>query len=208
MTATRSGLVISPAAVVRAVAEWMRTRPRGETAIIAIDGPGGAGKSTLARAVARAMADREVAIVHADDFYLPSRDRPPVERHGIDVDLARLREQVIDPLSAGRAARYQRYDWPSDALAEWHDVIPGGAVIIEGVGAAARTLRDALDLIIWVDAPPAVRLRRGLARDGERARELWERKWLPAEEQYVATQQPDVTAHFRVDGLLPYDSPS
>ncbi len=197
----------TPGETVSAIVQWVNSQATQRTTLLGIDGGGAAGKSTFAAAVAKAISDRSVAIVHVDDFYLPSCDRSPIELHGLDVDLARLRRQVIDPLRAGKPARYQRYDWPTDALAEWHGVMPAGVVILEGVGAAAESLRDALDLIVWVDCPADIRLRRGLARDGEQARALWLDKWLPAEEQYVATRRPDAAAHFRVDGLLPYDSP-
>jgi uridine kinase len=198
----------APGEAVRAILQWLTRQPVRRTLLVGIDGGGGAGKSTLAAAVAAGMVDRSVVIVHLDDFYLPSRERAPIELHGIDVDLARLRRQVIDPLRAGKIARYQRYDWPTDARADWYEVSPVDVVILEGVGAAAESLRDALDLIVWIDCPADVRLRRGLARDGEQARAVWSGKWLPAEEQYLATQHPDEAAHFRVDGLLPYDSPS
>jgi uridine kinase len=201
----------APGETVRAIVQWMTRQPVRRTLLVGIDGGGGAGKSTLAATVAEVavgVVNRSVSIVHLDDFYLPSRQRPPIELHGIDVDLARLRRQVIDPLRAGRIARYQRYDWPTDALAEWYEVSPLQTVILEGVGAAAESLRDGLDLIVWIDCPADVRLRRGLARDGEQARAVWSAKWLPTEEQYVASQHPDEAAHFRVNGLLPYDSRS
>jgi uridine kinase/protein-tyrosine phosphatase len=204
---TRDSRPISPSEAVRRVVEWLRTQPRDPTIFIALDGPGGAGKSTLAATIAREITDRNVVIVHTDDFYLPSDVRPPVSLHGIDIDLRRLQEEVLDPLASGRPAHYQRYDWPTDALADWHDLPPSGVLLLEGVGAAAIEIRDRLDLILWVDAPPDVRLARGLLRDGEQARPLWVDKWLPAEERYVAAHRADAAAHFRVDGLLPYDPP-
>lgn len=43
--------------------------------------------------------------------------------------------QVIEPLTRGEPARHQRYDWPSESLAEWHVLEPAPIVIIEGVKA-------------------------------------------------------------------------
>jgi uridine kinase len=71
--------------------------------------------------------------------------------------------------------------------------LPSGAmvpaapvVIIEGVSSARREVAPHLALAIWVHAPRAVRLPRGLERDGEAARPAWER-WM-AEEVPVSDQ--------------------
>ena len=48
---------------------------------------------------------------------------------------------------------------------------------------------------IWVEAPREVRRARGVARDGEQARETWENVWMPREEAYVAVDDPVSSAH-------------
>src|SRR5437870_1508968 len=84
-----------------------------KTKIIAVDGPGGAGKSTFAGQLANALEN--APIMHTDDF--ASWDNPlnwwP-----------RLLEQVLKPLAINRPAHYQRYDWGAKQLAEWCDVEP------------------------------------------------------------------------------------
>lgn len=166
--------------------------------IVGIDGRGGSGKSTLGRALA---AQHGGVVVELDDFYRPSWERhvPPLQ-HGGNYDLPRVRAQVLDPLLAGAAARYQRYDWDEDALAEWHDISAGGLVIVEGTYALSYGLRDAYDVRIWVEAPYELRLARGVARDGEAARERWTGEWMPAEDAYVAAQDPVAVADLVVDG--------
>src|SRR5581483_4355313 len=81
------------------------------TKIIAIDGPGGAGKSTLAEQLSQKLGN--APILHTDDF--ASWDNPlnwwP-----------RLLGQVLKPLSHNEIARYQRYDWSTNRLAEWHEI--------------------------------------------------------------------------------------
>ena len=106
----------------------LRTRLHGlsrrrATLLVGIDGRGGSGKSTLARKLAD--ADPGVTVVEFDDFYLPSGERESRAAAGNDevggnFDWRRLRAQVLEPLARDEPARYQRYDWPSDALAEWH----------------------------------------------------------------------------------------
>ena len=49
-------------------------------------------------------------------------------------------------------------------------VTPKGIVVVEGVCALHRMFRDAYDVRVWVEAPYATRLARGVERDGEVAR--------------------------------------
>lgn len=156
------------------------------TVIVAIDGCGGAGKSTLA---AELSADFDAAVVHTDDF--ASWDDP--------LDWwPRVRDEVLVPLGAGRPARFQRYDWDARALTEVVEIAPGGVVIIEGVSASRRAFRPWLAASIWVEAPRELRLRRGLARDGDSARAHWE-EWMAAEDAWIDSESPieacDVIVH-------------
>lgn len=159
-----------------AVAYLAACAPRlGQTRLVAVDGPGGAGKSTLAEHIA---ARCDAQLVHTDDFASWENQLdwwPQLER------------QVLEPLAHTRRARYQRYDWDSRQLAEWHAVEPGGIVVVEGVSSARAAMRDRLSLSIWVETPPDVRLTRGLRRDGPDAAGLWQR-WMAAED-----------AHFEAD---------
>ena len=133
------------------------------TLLAGIDGCGGSGKSTLASALASA-ATESVAVVAMDDFYRPSDERRESPRHAVgdNFDWRRLREQVLVPVARNESAQYQRYDWGSDRLAEWHLVPTGGAVIVEGLYSTRTELRDFYDFTIWVEAAPEVRLARGL----------------------------------------------
>ena len=119
-------------------------RPRS-VRLVAIDGPGGSGKSTFASRLSAAAGDAPV--IHTDDF--ASADNPinwwP-----------RLLEQVITPLANGEPAHYQRYDWPSESLAEWHTVAPVPIIIIEGVSSARSEWSNHLSFVIWIETPREV----------------------------------------------------
>lgn len=169
------------------------------TLLIAVDGCGGSGKSTFAQRLQRLLPDAE--IVHGDDFYLPSRVRPKDagESIGADFDLQRLRQQVIEPLSRDEPGYYQQYDWIRDELAGFKSIPAGGIVIIEGIYALLPPLTDYYDYRIWVECPSEMRLARGLARDGESARDLWVSRWMPAEDRYVEQFQPQHKADLIVD---------
>ena len=146
----------------------------GPVRIVAIDGPGGAGKSTFAGRLSRALGGARV--IHTDDF--ASWDN--------QFDWAdRLLSQVLEPLSAGQAGRYQRYDWVARRFAEWHDVAVAAALVIEGVGAARREFESFLAYRIWIDTPQELRLARGIERDGEALRDFW-MQWIDGENRHFA----------------------
>ncbi|MFD1079860.1 hypothetical protein ACFQ29_42070, partial [Longispora fulva] len=94
-------------------AAFVRSRlaGRSETRWVGIDGLGASGKTTLAATVAAALPGS--VVVHVDDFA-----RPSVETWERD----RFVAQVLEPLAVGRPARYERWDWASDASLGWVDV--------------------------------------------------------------------------------------
>ena len=163
--------------------------PEGvETRIIAIDGPGGAGKTTLAAWLAKEL--RATAVIHTDDF--ASWDNPLNWWPG-------LIEQALEPLAAGVVARYEPTAWAGE---ERPPIViePGGTVLLEGVSAARAAFRPYLAFTVWVETDRAVRLQRGIDRDGEDSRAQWER-WMDDEDDYVARERP--VEH--VDVVLPGD---
>lgn len=163
--------------------------------LVGIDGPGGSGKSTLARELAERLG---AVIVEADDFYRPSGERTRDPTVGGEYDWRRLEAEVLVPVSHGRSARYERYDWASDRLVEWREV-PPAAVIVEGVYVLRKELIGYYCYRVWVEARPEVRLRRGLERDGDQARDRWA-EWMRSETAYVAAHRPEQQADRRVVG--------
>ncbi|MCE5172836.1 AAA family ATPase [Paenibacillus profundus] len=172
------------------------------TLLIGIDGCGGSGKSTLARKLKEECSD--VTIVHMDDFYLPSaliQNTPPTNKPvGADFDWKRVLSQVLEPISQDKEGHYQRYDWETDSLAEWHTVPIGGIVIIEGVYSIRKELANKYDFTIWVDCLREIRLARGVERDGEAAHDMWEKNWMIAEDIYMEEHKPIERADLVVDG--------
>jgi len=157
------------------------------TKVIAVDGLGGAGKSTLATQLAAVLG---APVIHTDDF--ASWDDPlgwwP-----------RLLEQVLDPLAHDQPAHYQRYNWGTKGLAEWIEVPPAEHIILEGVSASREAFQPHLAFSIWVETPREERLRRGLERDGAEALQLWE-KWMEIEDEYVEREHPQRRADCVISG--------
>jgi hypothetical protein len=171
----------------RSLAGSILARPGG-VRLVAVDGYGGAGKSTFAARLAAALGG--AAVVHTDDF---ATGAPGVEWW------PRLEREVIVPLSAGATARYRRWDWDRGRLAEWRVVEPMPAVVIEGVSSARRAAADRLAYAIWVDAPEQLRLARGLERDGKEARASWD-AWMAEEDAHFAQDGTRSRCDLVVDG--------
>lgn len=158
------------------------------TRVVAVDGPSGAGKSTLAARLAHLLGG--CPVVPSDDF--ASWEDPLGWAD-------RFTTQVLEPLRRGEQARYKRRDWDLDRLAEWRDVLASPVVVIEGVATSRNRLRPYLTYVVWVTAPRELRLRRGLERDGEEARPLWER-WMAMEDAWMVDEQPNHHADATVLG--------
>ena len=187
--------VASSRADVVALASRLAAARAGQMRWIGLDGWGAAGKSTLAAAIAAEL--RDVAVVHIDDFASP---RIP------EWDWDRFDAQVVAPLLAGQPARYQRWDWATDAGAEWQAIEPGRVVVVEGVSSTRREVRAPWALTVWVAAPRDVRLRRAAERDGTAMLPRWLGDWLPSEEAYVARERPQQRADVVVDGAALWEN--
>lgn len=161
----------------------------GTSRLLCVDGPGGSGKTTLARAV----ADRTgAALVHLDHLYDGWSGLPTVgEQLG----------PLLLPLADGRPGHYRRYDWHARAYAETVEVgVPAsGLLVLEGVGAGAAAYADLQTVLVWVEVPRELRLARGLARDGEHLRDEWV-AWQAAEDAHLAGERTRERADLVVDG--------
>lgn len=160
----------------------------GSVRLVAVDGPGGAGKSVFAHRLAHILGD--VPIVHTDDF--ASWDEPIDWWH-------RLEAEVLAPLQRGEPVRYQAYDWLRRQLGEWHELPASDVVLLEGVSSARRAVAERLSWAIWVDTPRDVRLARGIARDGETMQTQWD-AWMAEEDKHYATDHSRERADVIVDG--------
>lgn len=166
--------------------------------LLAIDGLAGAGKSSLARHLARLLGG--VPIVPMDDF---------LAWDDITTFVPRLEDQVVAPLLRGESIRYQQRDWAHDwagrSLGPWREVPFSPTVIFDGVSAARREIAPHLTYAIWVETPAELCVRRGIARDGEGARALWE-GFTPSLQRFFAEDGTRERADLVLDGQVPFDA--
>ena len=160
----------------------MRTR------VIAVDGPGWAGKTSFAEHLAVTLGGCQ--IVHTDDF--ASWDNPfnwwPT-----------LVEKVLGPLARGQAGRFRQSEWTPGMTRNLVEVAAAEVLILEGVTASREAFRPYLTYTIWIEAAADLRLQRGLQRGGEDTRAQWE-AWMAGEDRYRERERPDEHADLVVSG--------
>jgi uridine kinase len=185
--------------VIDAVAMWAGA---AGVLVVAIDGHGAAGKSTIAGAVAGATG---AALVHTDDFF-GLRPVPRGQALGCYYDWRRLRAEALEPLRAGRAAEFRRFDWEHGSRLDGTvSVTPSALIVLEGVFSGAPELSDLVDRSVFVDTPLAERLRRLRA---EIAPEEWDDDWLTAERAYFDATRPPETFDLIISGASSERSPA
>ncbi|MDQ7911487.1 hypothetical protein RB614_44085 [Phytohabitans sp. ZYX-F-186] len=162
---------------------WARSPRLGDTRLVAVDGPSGAGKTVFAARLAAAIGP-ETPVVHTDDL---------LDGWGDQVTFwPRLEEWVLAPLREGRAGHYRRYDWEAGHFApEWTEVPPAPVAVLEGVTAARAAIRPELTFSVFLTAPLAERIRRTDRRDGGTLSSYLV-QWRRGEEAHFAA---DATAH-------------
>lgn len=158
------------------------------TRVVAIDGPAGSGKTTLAARLAGLL---DAPVVHMDDLF-PGWD-------GLAEAAGKLVDWVLEPLANGRHAVYRRYDWDEGAYAERVAVPESEILIVEGCASGSTAAAPYLSILLWIDAPHDVRMARGLARDGETFAPHWER-WAAQENVLFRTERTRERADLVIDG--------
>lgn len=178
----------TPAAV---AARVLGTPPLlGGTRLVCVDGPAGSGKTTFAGRLAGELGPG-TPVVHMDDLYAGWT---------LTGAVARLEAGVLRPLADGRQGGYHRYDWAAGRFSpDPVPVPPAPVLVVEGCGSAPRRLDRWTALRVWVEAPDALRLARGLARDGAAMAAHWHR-WLITEAAEFGREDTRQRADLRVDG--------
>lgn len=161
-----------------------------ERVIVAIDGPCGSGKTTLAELLKQAYGCN---VFHMDDFFLRPEQRTP-ERYaepGGNVDRERFAEEVLVPLRAGKTVRAQRFDCHTMTLKPAAAAEPTQLSVVEGSYSLHPALRDAYTLSVFLKADEETQKRRIVQREGEAALARFEARWMPLERAYHEAFDPE-----------------
>ena len=172
----------------------------GNVKLIAVDGHGGSGKSSLAGYLAQKL---HAEIIRTDDF--ASWDNPfnwwPL-----------VVERVFRPIGDGATKlSYPRSKWWANHNPEpVVDQPVTSIMILEGVSSLRKEFRNYMSFGIFVDTPEEICLKRGIQRDvstgkpREEVVKLWQ-QWLREENLYLKRDQPKRYADLVIDGTQPFE---
>jgi len=183
---------------------------------VAIDGPDGAGKTTLADELAELLAGKRPAIrAGIDGFHNPRelryrRGPDSPEGYFLDsFDYEALRAILLDPLGPGGTRRYRRalFDYRADekVAAPEEEASDDSILLFDGVFLLRPELRAFWDFSIFVQAGFDETLRRAEERDRElmggadAVRERYRKRYIPGQELYFSSCAPQEVADVVID---------
>lgn len=172
--------------LIAALAEICRT---GDQPIIAIDGPAGAGKTTLASTLSLALAkDFPSTVIHMDDLY-PGWDGALGEK---------LTESLTWITSCHKAKKdliYSHFNWGENKFDSPRLDSSTPLLILEGVGSSQLAIEDQLSTSIWLDLDPYDGFKRVVERDGEHITDAM-KAWLDQQRQHFISDRTKERSEF------------
>jgi len=169
---------------------------RQKPILIAIDGFGGSGKTTIARSLQTELGN--AYIVNIDDFIVKEKlTEPSWDKGGFD--RKRLETQVLIPATSQQPVSYQELIWETNTLSEPKHVPPVDYLVVEGISSYHPDIAKYYDYKIWVDTPIAAAKARGQARDaGNENEDKWD-LWAENDLAYQQKYHPEKHADFVFD---------
>lgn len=155
---------------------------RSDYAVIAIDGPCGSGKSSLAALLSALFPSR---LLHMDDYYLPLERRAPGWEHTPcgNMDLERFRRQALLPAADHMPIDCQPYSCQRGRLLPSEALPAAPLTIVEGSYSHHPLLAPHYDLKIYLHCDPQEQLSRLGRRESTRL-DAYLRRWIPLEQAY------------------------
>jgi uridine kinase len=176
-----------------------RTKKKTGPYLMGICGGSGSGKTVIAQSVVRALGAEQVLLMEQDSYYKDLSHLPLAERHLVNFDHPSafdndLLLEHLHALLSGQAVRMPEYDYTRHARSgTFIEIQPRGVILLDGILIFEdQRLRDLMDLRVYVDADPDIRLARRIRRDiAERGRTLeavleqYETQVRPMHNQFV-----------------------
>ena len=159
--------------------------------IVAIDGPAGAGKTTLAEHLSAALSLKyKVHTLHMDDLYNGWENA--FDHHLSDsLALAAKAHQKSEKYSLAT------FNWGLNYFNSPHEIPQAELLILEGVGSSQASIRPYLVASIWIDIDPAIGRERVIARDGQAISEEMQ-GWLIQQEEHFRDNKTQMSVDFEL----------
>ena len=161
--------------------------------VVGIAGGTGSGKTTVAHKLAAAMPEGRCVTIEHDAYYRDQSHLPADERATINYDHPAALEsgllaEHLRQLRAGEPVDIPIYDFATHTRRrDKRRVLPAPVIIVEGILVFCdASLREQMDIKIFVDTDPDIRLMRRIRRDLE----LRGRTFQSVRDQYYATVRP------------------
>jgi uridine kinase len=165
----------------------------GRPFVVGIAGGTGSGKTTVAHKLAAAIPHGRCVTIEHDAYYFDQGHLPHEERAKINYDHpASLESQLLvrhlRELRAGHAVEVPIYDFATHTRRpETRRLEATRVIVVEGILVFTEpALRELMDIKIFVDTDPDIRLMRRIRRDLEQRG----RTFQSVRDQYYATVRP------------------
>lgn len=170
----------------RSTKDFVDTLTLEASDIIGIDGPCGAGKTTLASLIQETY---DVEIIHLDDFFLPMELRTPdrLAEIGGNVHYERFLSEVIHGIQSKNSFTYRRFDCHTMAYCDTVTVQQNKPIIIEGAYSLRPDFHSIYTKKIFLTIDHATQKQRLIHRVGETRYKQFEELWIPKEIAYFET---------------------
>jgi len=172
------------------------------TRLVAITGGSGAGKTTIASALARRLGLTH-GVIAEDDYYHCASTLKDFDPTRYNFDAPQAKDHVLLASHMSAAKRGEGFDKPIYDLVthrrrpEVEKVAPASTLVVEGIHLLVdKNLRALFDLKVYVDADEALRLDRRVIRDTQErgrtpdaVRGQFFASVRPMHEKYIAPQR-------------------
>ncbi len=153
------------------------------TDILAIDGPCGSGKTTLAKEISELY---DVDVIHMDDFFLPLSLRTPkrLQEHGGNVHYERFLDEVIKGILSKDAFSYRKFSCKIMDYDEVIHITNNKPIIIEGSYSLRPDFQPFYTKKAYLTVDSLTQQQRLIQRVGLEHFKDFQERWIPKEQGY------------------------